>query len=74
MTVQSLTQNQNGLMSKFRLTIQQYHLMHEVGVFQEGDRLELINGEITTMFSIGRKHATCVARLNAIFTCLLFQM
>lgn len=67
MTVQLLTQNQNKLAHKFLLTTQQYHLMHEAGVFQEGDRLELINGEITTMSPIGRKHAVCVTRLQEVF-------
>ncbi|CAN1209000.1 Putative restriction endonuclease domain-containing protein [Tumidithrix helvetica PCC 7403] len=52
---------------KFTFTTQQYHLMHEAGVFSEGDRLELIHGEITTMSPIGRKHATCVARLTKRF-------
>jgi Uma2 family endonuclease len=50
-----------------KFTTQQYHLMHEAGVFAEGDRLELINGEIKKMSPIGRKHATCVARLNTLF-------
>ncbi|WP_434684604.1 Uma2 family endonuclease [Pseudanabaena minima] len=67
MTVQLLTQNQNKLANKFLLTTQQYHLMHEAGVFQEGDRLELINGEITEMSPIGRKHAVCVTRLQELF-------
>ncbi len=57
MTVQLLTR---------KFTTQQYHLMHEAGVFTEGDRLELINGEITEMSPIGRKHATCVARSNKV--------
>ncbi len=67
MTVQLLTQNQNKLANKFLLTTQQYHLMHEAGVFQEGDRYELINGEITKMSPIGRKHAVCVTRLQELF-------
>ena len=58
MTVQLLTH---------KFTAEQYHLMHETGVFQEGDRLELINGEITEMSPIGRKHAACVARLTKVF-------
>ena len=41
--------------------------MHEAGVFTEGDRLELIKGEITEMSPIGRKHAVCVTRLNELF-------
>lgn len=50
-----------------RFTVQQYHLMHETGVFAEGDRYELINGEIREMSPIGIKHAVCVARLTKQF-------
>ena len=67
MTVQLLTQNQNKLANKFLLTTQQYHLMHEAGVFQEGDRYELINGEIQNMSPIGRKHVACIIRLVKLF-------
>jgi Uma2 family endonuclease len=42
--------------------------MHEAGVFNEGDRLELINGEIKTMSPIGRKHGACINRLVARLT------
>jgi Uma2 family endonuclease len=58
MTVQLLTH---------KFTTQQYHLMHDAGVFGHGDRFELINGEITEMSPIGRKHAVCVTRLNELF-------
>ncbi|MBD2316926.1 Uma2 family endonuclease [Phormidium tenue] len=51
-----------------KFTTEQYHLMHEAGVFAEGDRLELINGEITEMSPIGRKHAACVNRLVTLST------
>ncbi|MEA5619045.1 Uma2 family endonuclease [Cronbergia sp. UHCC 0137] len=51
---------------KHKFTTEQYHLMHEAGVFSESDRLELINGEITEMSPIGKKHAVCVARLDRI--------
>ena len=50
-----------------KFTTQQYHLMHEAGVFPEGDRFELINGEVTKMSPIGRKHAVCVTRLTELF-------
>jgi len=50
-----------------KFTTEQYHLMHEAGIFVEGDRLELINGEIAEMAPIGRKHAVCVTRLNEMF-------
>lgn len=58
MTVQILTH---------KFTTQQYHLMHEVGVFEHGDRLELIKGEIKKMSPIGRKHVACVLRLAKLF-------
>ena len=61
MTVQLIEQS---VASRLRFTTEQYHLMHEVGVFQEGDRLELINGEITNMSPIGRKHVACIIRLD----------
>ncbi len=64
MTLPTLT---HKLAPKFLLTTQQYHLMHEAGVFKDGDRLELINGEITAMSPIGRKHAVCVTRLQELF-------
>ncbi len=51
-----------------KFTTEQYHLMHEAGVFAEGDRLELINGEIAEMSPIGRKHAACVNRLVTLTT------
>jgi len=61
-----------GNAHKLLFTPEQYQLMDEVGVFAQGDRLELINGEIIQMSPIGMKHAACVARLSAIFTNRLY--
>lgn len=47
----------------------EYERMIASGVFQEDDRLELIEGEIITMSPIGARHAACVNRLGA----LLYQ-
>jgi len=47
-----------------QFTVEQFQLMYERGVFADSDRYELINGEITTMSPIGRKHAACVNRLS----------
>lgn len=46
-----------------KFTIEQFRLMYEKGIFAESDRLELINGEVITMFPLGTKHAACVNRL-----------
>jgi Uma2 family endonuclease len=62
MTLQLL--DRSAIAPKFKFTTQQYQLMHEAGFFDDGDRLELINGEIKTMSPIGRKHAVCVTRLQ----------
>ena len=47
-----------------KFTTEAYHKMSELGLFQEGDRLELIKGEIIEMSPVGWKHASCVKRLN----------
>ena len=38
--------------------------MAAAGVFSEGDRVELIEGEIVEMNPIGSRHAACVGRLT----------
>ncbi|MEP0917748.1 Uma2 family endonuclease [Leptolyngbya sp. DQ-M1] len=48
-------------------TVKQYHRMIETGIIQEGDRVELIRGEIIEMASLGTRHAAGVNRLNRLF-------
>src|SRR5205809_7089705 len=45
------------------LTLEEYERMIEVGVFNEDERIELIEGEIIEMAPIGFPHEMCVARL-----------
>ncbi len=52
------------LAHKLLFTPEQYQLMYKSGVFAQSDRLELINGEITQMSPIGRKHVACIIRLT----------
>lgn len=52
---------------KRKFTVEEYNLMAEAGVFKEGDRLELIAGEIIEMSPVSPRHAACVRRLNALF-------
>lgn len=51
---------------KWIFTVDEYHRMTESGILTEDDRVELIEGEIIKMSPIGKQHAACVNRLNAI--------
>jgi Uma2 family endonuclease len=53
-----------------KFNLEQYHLMSSAGVFAdgggthtEGNRIELIDGDIITMSPLGKKHGACVNRL-----------
>ncbi|MER3433716.1 MAG: Uma2 family endonuclease [Leptolyngbya sp. ERB_1_1] len=48
-------------------TVEQYHRMIETGIITEGDRVELIRGEIVEMAAIETRHAAGVRRLNRLF-------
>lgn len=50
-----------------RLTIEQFHRMIEAGVFGEGDRLELIDGEMRDMAPIGPPHVDTTDHLTMTF-------
>ncbi|MBI4319246.1 MAG: Uma2 family endonuclease [Chloroflexi bacterium] len=58
-------------LTRRRFTVSEYHQMAEAGILGEDDRVELIDGEVTEMTPIGRRHAACVARLNKLFVQLL---
>lgn len=53
------------------ITIDEYEKMIAAGVFPPDDRSELIRGEIVEMTPIGLRHASCVARVQTVFTELL---
>lgn len=46
-----------------RFTRNEYHRLTELGFFSEGDRLELIEGEIIEMAAKGTLHETCLRRI-----------
>ncbi|AFY69261.1 protein of unknown function DUF820 [Thalassoporum mexicanum PCC 7367] len=50
-----------------RFTVAEYHSLHEAGILTEDDRTELLRGEIYQMSPVGRRHASCVKRLNHLF-------
>lgn len=50
--------------TRFKLTVEQYHRMGELGILREDDRVELIDGELVRMAPIGSMHGGLVSRLN----------
>jgi Uma2 family endonuclease len=50
-----------------RFTVDEYDRMGEAGVFDEDDRVELLDGHIYALSPIGSEHAACVRRLNRLF-------
>jgi Uma2 family endonuclease len=45
-------------------TLEMYHKLGELGIFDEDDRVELLDGQIVEMSPIGDAHAACVYRLT----------
>lgn len=54
----------SALPARRLFTTTEYHKLLETGFFTEADRVELIDGDIISMFPIGPKHAGCVNKLN----------
>ncbi len=49
-------------------TVDDYHRMAEAGILTEGDRVELIEGEVIHMSPIGSAHASRVKKLNRLLS------
>jgi Uma2 family endonuclease len=54
-------------LSRRRFTADEFEAMARTGILNEGDRIELIDGDIVAMTPIGLQHAATVARLNRAF-------
>jgi Uma2 family endonuclease len=54
------------LVEKRVFNVNEYHLMSEAGILSDGDRVELIEGEIINLSPVGKSHAACVKRLNSV--------
>ena len=57
--------------SRRPFSIAEYEQMVETGIFDEDDRLELIEGDIVAMSPIGTPHAACVRRLTRVLSRML---
>jgi Uma2 family endonuclease len=66
MATQIVTQGNASVQARKRLfSADEYERLAEVGILGEGDRVELIEGEITELAAaMGSRHAACVDRLN----------
>jgi Uma2 family endonuclease len=47
-----------------RFTVQEYEQIVAAGVLREGERVELLEGEIITMAAMGLRHATCLGNIT----------
>lgn len=50
-----------------RLTVDDHYAMMEAGVLREGERIELLNGQLVDMMSIGSLHGGSTNRLTRVF-------
>ena len=56
-----------GLISRHRFTVADYHAMARAGILTEDDRVELLDGQIVKKMTINSPHAACVDRLTRLF-------
>jgi Uma2 family endonuclease len=56
------------LIVRRKITVKEYDLMYEAGIFQPDERIELINGELVKMAPMNAPHMSYVIRLSRIFT------
>ncbi len=55
-------------------TVDAYQRLAELGVLREDNRVELIDGQVVEMTPIGDRHASCVRRLNRLFSRHLLEV
>lgn len=51
-------------LQRYRFNVQQFHQLGEIGIFAEGDRIELIDGDLAVMSPRSTRHVACVNTLN----------
>ena len=55
------------------LTVQEYHRMAEIGIFEEDERVELLAGQIVKMAAKGTAHSAAVTRTDKLLNNRLGQ-
>jgi Uma2 family endonuclease len=55
------------------ITVEEYHRMVEAGILPEGERVELLRGDLVWKLPISNPHRTCVNRLNRMLIALYEQ-
>src|SRR5947199_8619062 len=58
-------------LSARRFSVDEYHRMAQAGLFDEDDRIELLDGQIVEMSPIGPGHAGCVDVLTRLLSRLV---
>ncbi|MFY0685965.1 MAG: Uma2 family endonuclease [Cyclobacteriaceae bacterium] len=53
------------------ISVDDYYKMAEVGILNQDDRVELINGEIIEMSPIGSKHAATVDKISSVLRAII---
>ena len=56
-----------------RFSIEEYHRLLEIGFLNEGDRIELIRGDLVEMAAKGTKHIFCCQELSGILHLLIHR-
>ena len=71
-TTQSFrTETQSKAPRPKRFSIEEYHNLLEIGFLNEGDRIELIRGDLIEMAAKGTKHIFCCQELSGILHLLI---
>ncbi|HEX6564666.1 MAG TPA: Uma2 family endonuclease [Chthoniobacterales bacterium] len=55
------------VLATYRFTTDEYHRLGEVGILNEDDRVELLNGDLVVREPVGGEHRTLVDSLNILF-------
>ncbi len=66
MVAQIAPPSQETRIVRWKISVADYHRMHEAGILGEDDRVELIDGEVRQMSPIGILHAATVKRYTAL--------